>query len=94
LLIPYLGHTQKKDSITISKEFYNIIATAPVYLTECEELRKLDSIQLIVKENEINNLTYENIQLKGDVKRFKANVIKFSIYSAFVGVITTIFVMR
>lgn len=70
------------------------MTTCPVYLNECEELRKLDSLDLIVKENEINNLVYENVQLKGDVKRFKANVIKFSIYSAFVAVITTIFVMR
>lgn len=70
------------------------MTTCPIYLNECEELRKLDSIQLIVKENEINNLVYENVQLKGDVKRIKSNVIKFSVYSAFVAVITTIFVMR
>ena len=92
-MIPFGGHTQS-DSIKISTEFYDIMTTCPVYLNECEELRKLDSLDLIVKENEINNLVYENVQLKGDVKRLKGNVIKFSIYSAFVAVITTIFVMR
>ena len=101
LVIPFYGFTQSQDSVTISKEFYNIIATCPVYLNECEELRKLDSLLLVVKDAEINNLVYNNVKLKqekvileNNVKKLRWNVVKFSVVSFAVGFITTIFVLH
>lgn len=99
-MIPFGGFTQK-DSIKISTEFYDLMTTCPIYLNECEELRKLDSILLVVKENEINNLVYNNVKLKGEklvlennVKKLRGNVVKFSVCSFAIGIITTIFVIK
>lgn len=92
-MIPFGGFTQN-DSIKISVDFYNIMTTCPVYLNECEELRRLDSLKIVVTENELNNMTYNNIQLKGRVNKLRGNVVKFSVLSFAVGILTTIFVLK
>lgn len=90
-LIPFGGITQS-DTVVISLEQYKMMSTCPVYLSECEEMRYLDSLEKSILHNSLSKVSNDNNRLSESVKKQKKAKFKWGAIGVAIGLIASVFI--
>lgn len=81
------------DTVKIHIDQYRLMSTCPLYLNECEDLRRLDSVYIDILKIETFKLQKENESLSDDVEKFRNARIKWGVVGFGSGILVSLFML-